>query len=361
MYNDCMNTVQSFFDTCRMFPAPTSEEVKAAREGKKTVAMVGMASTSRSFAPFDNPDIPIWALNESATPKFDYLKRVDRIYQLHPDWDFLRPYNHNYEDYPKWIKEKHPFEIVMQEKYQFVPSAIRYPIEDIINKFGKRALYFTSSAPYLIAHALYEGYQRIEMYGFEMAADEEYANQKPCTEFWLGAAIGMGVDVYLPPGNALLGGEMRLYGYEMRVGILPMHVEIRKRAIIQQNGELQKQLSEFEGKKKALVEKVKAAPDNEKGELIKQITAIDNELSWVVGRINYCSGALGEIRNEENSLNGHLAKWEDSRSQKAALMIAKRETPAVVKPAVITPEMARWHVEESPAKPVTPKKKRHHR
>ncbi len=152
----------SYFDELRKTPLPDSDEVKLAREGKKTVAFVGMASTSRHLAPFDNKDIPIWALNESATPRFDFLKRCDRIYQMHQEWDFLRWNNHNYEEYRKWLKERHDLEIFMQDdiaKQGTYPSAKPYPLKEIMETFGATALYFTSSVCYLIAHALYEEYQ----------------------------------------------------------------------------------------------------------------------------------------------------------------------------------------------------------
>jgi len=346
------------FNEWRKTVLPGSDELKQARVGKKTVAMVGMASTSRHLAPYDNETIPIWALNESATPRFDYLKRVNRIYQLHPEWDFTRPGNHNYEDYPKWIRERHPFEIMMQEQNGRFPSGVRYPIEDIVARFGPEALYFTSSAPYMIAHALLEEYNRIEMYGFEMAANEEYANQKPCAEFWLGVAIGCGCEVYLPPGNPLLGKEMQLYGYEMTPGINPMHVELRKMAIRQQTAEQERLKAEEEGKKKDLIARIKLLPDNEKLPLIKEVGAIDQELSLIVARYNFCSGVMSEIRNEENSLNGHLAKFEDVRSRKAAILHAVRDTPAEVPPAVINPASGVWNIDEKPVPVVNKKKKR---
>jgi hypothetical protein len=344
------------FNEWRKTALPNSEEVKQARVGKKTVAMVGMATTSRHLAPYDDETIPIWALNESATPRFDYLKRITRIYQLHPEWDFTRPGNHNYEDYPKWIREKHPFEIMMQEREDKYPSSVKFPMEEIIARFGNESLYFTSTAPYMIAHALLEGYNRIEMYGFEMAADEEYSNQKPCAEFWLGVAIGCGCEIYLPPGNPLLGKEMQLYGYEMTPGIIPMHVELRKNAIRQQLKEQETLKSEAEGKKKDLQARLKAAAtDSEKVGLLKAITGLDNDISLYVGRINFCSGVMSEIRNEENSLNGHLARFEDVRSRKAMIMHGIRNAPAITKPLEIDPASAKW---QSEGKPVSDNVKR---
>ncbi len=221
-----------------------------------------------------------------------------------------------------------------------------------------------------------------------MAADEEYANQKPAAEFWLGVAVGSGCEIYLPPGNALLGKEMQLYGYEMVPGILPMHVELRKNAIRQQLAEQERLKAEAEGKKKSIIEKVKKeieprmkaaaelankASDDDKPKLkdafesikaegnalLAEVTKLDGEISLVIGRINFCSGVMSEIRNEENSLNGHLAKFEDVRSKKAMIYHAKRDTPAATQEPVVTEPT--WNIDEKPGQPQPRKKKRHHR
>lgn len=360
------------FDKYRHEVLPNSDEIKEARKGRKTVAMVGMASTSRHYAPFDDKSIPIWALNESATPRFDFLKRVTRIYQLHPEWDFRRPYNHNFEDYPNWLKKRHPFEIIMQDVFPDIPSSKKYPFDEVMQMFGNEACYFTSSMPYLIAHALYEGYDRIELYGFEMAANEEYANQKPCGEFWLGIAIGRGCQVYLPPGCALLGKQMMLYGYEMTRGINPMHVEIRERAFTSGKAQLAGKMAEAQGKKKALIdehkvyvnqfkmaiaqidEKMKTASEAEKvdlsgkraflvsdnqkeySEFSAKVVALDNEMGEIASRINAVTGSLLEVTNEKNSLQGHLGKWIDPVEDKDLPLIRRMETaPTESNPGII--------------------------
>jgi hypothetical protein len=63
----------------------------------------------------------------------------------------------------------------------------------------------------MFALALLEGYRRIEIYGFEMSDELEYEKQRPCGEFWIGMAMGMGVEIYTPDNCQLLNGE--LYGY----------------------------------------------------------------------------------------------------------------------------------------------------
>jgi hypothetical protein len=149
---------------------------------------------------------------------------------------------------------------------------------------------------------------------------------------------------------------MQLYGYEMTPGIIMMHVELRKNAIRQQLNEQETLKSEAEGKKKDLQARLKnAATDTEKVELLKAITGLDNDISLYVGRINFCSGVMSEIRNEENSLNGHLARFEDVRSRKAMIMHGIRNAPAITKPLEIDPASAKW---QSEGKPVSDNVKR---
>jgi len=53
-------------------------------------------------------------------------------------------------------------------------------------------------------------FDRIEIYGFEMASNDEYVEQKACSEFWIGLAMGLGIEIYLPPTCIMMFSE--LYG-----------------------------------------------------------------------------------------------------------------------------------------------------
>ena len=89
-------------------------------------------------------------------------------------------------------------------------------------KGEKKVKYFTSSFAYFMGIALLEGrteehkqagikpFERIEIYGFEMSDDIEYVKQKACAEFWIGMAMGMGLEIYAPENCQLLWSA--LYG-----------------------------------------------------------------------------------------------------------------------------------------------------
>lgn len=199
----------------------------------KTVAIVGMSNAHRNLFDWDNYEIPVWALNEAYAfagnqreRGYPYLMdsqgrlRIDRLYQLHPEWDFNRLDNHNDKNHPQWLKEEHGFPIYMQEKFDYIPDSIRYPFELVEARFfgnflrgsGKQGLYSTATIPYMIYHAALEGYERIELYGVDAASETEYNYQKGSIEMALGAVANMGVEIWMPDNCFLM--KALLYGYE---------------------------------------------------------------------------------------------------------------------------------------------------
>jgi hypothetical protein len=76
-------------------------------------------------------------------------------------------------------------------EFKNIPNIKRYPIEDIIKRWGSD--YFGSGCDYAIAYALYKGFTEIHLYGILMTVTEdEYYHQKPSVEHWGGVAIGSG-------------------------------------------------------------------------------------------------------------------------------------------------------------------------
>jgi hypothetical protein len=207
-------------------PSPQVERyLRRERNGKKTVALVGFAPGSCALAPYNEPNVKlggnleIWGLNEEH--EWEWFKVWTRWFQLHPKSSFTRKRKRGNEllRHYEWLQEKRDKPIYMQFKYSEIPDSVEYPLEDIVQKYlgklrrgDKISRYFTNSLSYLIAMALYEGFQRIEIYGFEMAHNTEYVSQKANAEFWLGIALGRGIEVYLPDECSMLAGP--LYAYQ---------------------------------------------------------------------------------------------------------------------------------------------------
>ncbi|HUV92742.1 MAG TPA: hypothetical protein VMV80_06620 [Anaerolineales bacterium] len=193
----------------------------------KEVAIIGTQDVTRGFTPWDRTDVDFWLCNDAIY--FEWVKKIDLLFEMHDRADHTDQDKYNYKEYPDWLKEEHPFYIMMQEFYPDMPSSVRYPMEAVCDKLLPGLLrisdtheikqkYFTSSAAYQIALAIFSGqYKRIGLYGIEMMTKTEYQEQRDCVMFWAGLALGRGIEVVVPDISSLFRGA--LYGYETEVAI----------------------------------------------------------------------------------------------------------------------------------------------
>lgn len=174
------------------------------------MALVGFSMTTRHLVPYDDKDTEIWGINDAYKTE-GFMKRWDRWFQLHP-LNYLAVQDNSPRDleHLQWLKQNHKFPIYMQEHYPDMPASVKYPLGDVCKKFGRK--YLTSSFAFMFGLAALEGFERIELYGFDMKTFSEYANQRPNTEYMIGKAEGWGIDVYIPVGSSLCKGP--IYGYE---------------------------------------------------------------------------------------------------------------------------------------------------
>lgn len=117
----------------------------------------------------------------------------------------------------KWMKT-YPGPIVTSRKHENYPGTTDFPLTDVVNHFGGQA-YFNSTAAYAVALAIFTGFDRIEIYGFDFTYPNAHHAEKgrACVEFWLGIAVSRGIDVKIPHVSTLLDAcepEGRLYGYD---------------------------------------------------------------------------------------------------------------------------------------------------
>jgi len=191
--------------------------LKAQRAGKKTVAIVGSAWTSRSWAPYNDPDVEVWCFNEMHGQLG--VGVADRWFQMHDRWVWTCAQYVRF-DHLGWLKKDRDYPLYMQKVYDDVPGATRYPLSEIQTRLltriwrGETLLkkLFASSMVYAVALALDEGFERIELYGIELVMAGEYGYQRETMAFWLGKADGMGVEVWMPEKCELLRSP--LYAYE---------------------------------------------------------------------------------------------------------------------------------------------------
>lgn len=209
----------------------------------KKLAIVGTAPSSVNLAPYNNPDYEIWGLN-GVYSMVDYanINNFTRWFETHLMKDIKALSNdtkYTYGmDYMAWLQNS-AIPVYMVDKFKEIPMSVKYPLDEILEMFPER--YFNNTVSYMLALAIYEGYEDINIYGVDMATSGEYGSQRPSCEFFIGYAKGRGIKVYIPDESDLLKTPY-LYGFEdekrdaMRVKLLA-----RKREMEQKKAEFTRQ------------------------------------------------------------------------------------------------------------------------
>jgi hypothetical protein len=199
-------------------PPILDDYLKLKRKDKKTLALFGSAWSSGPWTPFG--EIDVWGMNE--LHRMPWCGKTTAWFQIHHKDRFTMELDH--VDHWGWLQEEHPFPIYMQQVYDSIPSSVKYPLREVMGLIGnlyrgeeKIDKLFSSTFNYQIALALYQGYERIELYGIEMLGEGEYNWQREMMGYWIGRAEGVGVEVWMPENCAVL--KQPLYGYdEVRQG-----------------------------------------------------------------------------------------------------------------------------------------------
>jgi len=173
------------------------------------IALVGFGP-SREYI-YKLEDMPVWSLTDAYLYN---LPRLDRVFEMHPLKDLVL-------EGERWkrLQTDLPYPVYMLDKYEEVPSSVKYPLDLVLEEcFGNlfvgsdNARYLDSSFPYMIALAQIEGYNPIYIIGCELRSDTEYRYQRVGVSLLAGWAAGRGTTVIFPENNALL--PPTLYGYE---------------------------------------------------------------------------------------------------------------------------------------------------
>ena len=178
----------------------------------KAVALVGFSKISNQGAYSLPDDMELWTLNHAHMLGFP---RIDVHFDMH-QLELIQDPNFYTKDYQKghdeFLSSPHDFPIYMIENLDEVPASVRYPIEEAQLLAGKY-MAFSSSFCFMIALAIMDGYDRIEVHGFDMDTVTEYSYQREDTLRWISFAEGRGIDVHIAPTSGLLEDKI-LYGYE---------------------------------------------------------------------------------------------------------------------------------------------------
>ena len=344
---------------------------------KRTVAIVGFAQTSLQFAKESNAD-EMWSVNFAW--RYD-VPRVDRLFEIHPiellAYNAFQgsPENKDNEHF-EWLQKEHDFKIythadytgvnvldsiadalmerlekgeISEEAYQKyklkyasiienpprIPNSIPYPwdiidpiFENLIRENKPDQIYMPSTISYMLALAIHEGFERIEMYGVEMASNSggangtEYVYQKAGAEGLMMYAMGKGIEIYLPENCKLMNIKPYHKGLQM---ITRQTLESMKKTYEQKRVDAQSQTNFFKGqigpaekkvlteldslkkeidaekniqKKNALEKKIKQrAKENENGvmKLVKNTSYHQGLALMADGNVQLCSALIDSI------------------------------------------------------------------
>lgn len=170
------------------------------------IALVGSAPSSIRLAPYGKPDWQIWGCSPGAYGIAG--PQAHSWFEMHR-WEPQVPghvgtgqpwFSPEYIEWmtrfkgPVWVADPPPPEI---------PNAKVYPFEEMVNKYGP--YFMTSSLSWMFAMALETpGVEEIGLWGVDMSATEEYAQQRAGCQYFITLAIQRGIKVTVPPESDLL-------------------------------------------------------------------------------------------------------------------------------------------------------------
>lgn len=148
------------------------------------IAIVGLADSGRDSIPWNQEGWEVWGMPQDP----EHWIRFDRVFDPHD---------------PKNVDEKHmdklyTIESPLYMQYQDIGHAIQYPFDKTERK------YYSSTIGYMLALAVAEEVEEINLIGVDMADETEYRHQRANCEFWLGVAIGKGIKVNIPDESPIL-------------------------------------------------------------------------------------------------------------------------------------------------------------
>lgn len=200
-------------------------QVRITREGADKIAIIGSAPSSIRLAPFNDPSWSIWGCSPGA---YGLAPRSEAWFEIHR-WEPANPGVPMDATAQPWFSpeyceflRRHPA-VMMATDHADVPNSVRYPFEEMLEKYGP--YFFTSSIAYMLALAIELKPKAIGLWGVDMAASSEYAFQRPGCQHFIGLAMEAGIDVVLPPESDLMQPST-IYGISE---YQPMHIKLLAR------------------------------------------------------------------------------------------------------------------------------------
>lgn len=242
--------------------------LKLGPEGFKNIAIMGSAPSTTMLAPFGDQSWSIWACSPGTFAQIA-TKRSDVWFEPHRWLPYLpgqsgaagtRPwFSPEFQAFlaqhkgPTFMTDQRCLQDPgtaeeLHEKFgcvhETIPNSTPFPYEMLLRKHGPYM--WTSTIAWMLALALEYRPESIGLFGIDMAANSEWAYQRPACQHFVGLARMMGIKVVLPPESDLMRPST-MYGIGEHN---ERHVKIRERMI------------EFDGQKNACQQQLEVAKLN---------------------------------------------------------------------------------------------------
>jgi len=156
------------------------------------VAILAKGDTLKQF-PGGDGFTEVWGLNQlGLTHDLDRLFVMDDLKMRMPAWD---------QDLPEKLKS-YKGRIITSREYQEWPASEAFPLTDVAQFFGlPLGLSYYSTVDYMIALAIYEGADRIDLFGVDCARPRREETERTSIAGWIKAAQSKGIKVVSYEGS----------------------------------------------------------------------------------------------------------------------------------------------------------------
>src|SRR5512139_1124341 len=171
------------------------------------IAILGAAPSSDKLCPFGDIGWEVWA----CSPGNYTAPRVDAWFEIH---SLDRKWVAGNEPYVSALQEHPRVYVAVPDKR--LPNAILYPLKEMKEFYGNRRFldsFLQSQVSFMLAFAIMQKPKQIGVWGVDMAAESEYAYQRPGCHYFFDQAAQRGIEIVAPPQSDILE-PLPLYGYK---------------------------------------------------------------------------------------------------------------------------------------------------
>jgi hypothetical protein len=163
------------------------------------IALMGSAPSSINLLPFGNKEWKVWGCSPGALIHGDKAIVWFEIHRYEPGQPWFS------EGYCNFLKNFNG-PVYMAQKVPDIPNCVPLPVDALVKKYSP--YWFNSTLSWMAALAIEEmeraeGPHKLGFWGVDMAANEEYYNQKLGCIYFAQLAASKGIEVGVPPESDL--------------------------------------------------------------------------------------------------------------------------------------------------------------